>query len=102
MGYKQDIGAHLNYDIEKWAYYRENTHRYFRLTSRNLALGFLFIGVIPVAIYRGLVMQQVRRSEAPRSFIDRGLSVKLTSHNLARKQTQQDKKSGRKAEYLAQ
>jgi len=87
MGYKQDIGAHLNYDIEKWAYYRENTHRYFRLTSRNLALGFLFIGVIPVAIYRGLVMQQVRRSEAPRSCIDCGLSAKF---DLSQSRTQTD------------
>jgi hypothetical protein len=61
MGYKQDMGVHPSYAVERWAYYRENTHRYFRLSARNVALGGVFLVLIPTLVYQSVVQQQVSR-----------------------------------------
>ena len=46
--------------IERWAHYRENTHRYFRLTPKNTVLGLFWCVFIPYITYQGVLAQQVR------------------------------------------
>ena len=41
--------------IEAWANMRETTHYYFRWTPRTVAISFIGVGVIPVALYETIL-----------------------------------------------
>eukprot|EP01115_Flamella_aegyptia_P013936 TRINITY_DN76506_c0_g1_i1.p1 TRINITY_DN76506_c0_g1~~TRINITY_DN76506_c0_g1_i1.p1 ORF type:complete len:99 (+),score=11.38 TRINITY_DN76506_c0_g1_i1:94-390(+) len=63
MGWYQNMGARLNKDIEYWAHYRENTHRYFKITRRNLFLGIVWLGIIPYGIFKLSLYNQIELDE---------------------------------------
>jgi len=37
--------------VEKWALYREMTHRHFNFTRKNLAYGFVLGVVVPIGLH---------------------------------------------------
>ena len=45
-------------DVEKWMAFRENIHKYYRLTPKNLTYTIIAIGVIPYALYKGIIYSQ--------------------------------------------
>mmetsp|Transcript_6113 Transcript_6113/g.20868 ORF Transcript_6113/g.20868 Transcript_6113/m.20868 type:complete len:95 (-) Transcript_6113:482-766(-) len=52
-------GAHSPPNIEKWVAYRENYHRYFKLTPGAAFRAVILIGVVPFGIYT-LVKRDMR------------------------------------------
>jgi hypothetical protein len=55
------MGGHnirYNKDIEKWNAFRENTHRWFRFSSRNVPTLLVTCAVLPYGLYRWVVGEQ--------------------------------------------
>lgn len=45
--------------IERWAFMRDNTHLYFRLSPLTVGVGMVTLVAIPVALYYGIAWGNV-------------------------------------------
>lgn len=54
-----DTTIHLDEQIEKHAYYRENLHKKFRWNRFSITRLFVWCFVIPLAIYQGTKIEYV-------------------------------------------
>ena len=54
------MGKNIRYnrDIEAWNAYRENTHRWFRLSGRNVPTLLVVGALVPYGLYRWVVGEQ--------------------------------------------
>lgn len=56
-GNNPDYNIKLERQIEKWAFFRENTHRNFKLSKgANLFQGFIWLCVIPFFAYKAIMV----------------------------------------------
>lgn len=63
-GYRNpEMGAQLTARVEKWGFYRENTHRNFRVTPRVAWIGLVTLGFIPYAIFKMVTIDQAAQDE---------------------------------------
>jgi len=49
--------------IEEWAHYRENTHRYFRMTPKNARWGLFMMVFLPFVGYKSIAWAQKKSEE---------------------------------------
>merc|ERR1711879_137056 len=58
-GENPDISIRLETQIEKWAFFRENTHRNFNYSKpANLAKGFFWLAVVPFFCLKMIMVGQ--------------------------------------------
>jgi hypothetical protein len=54
--------------IEEWAFYRENTHRYFRMNPKIARKGIVWMVIVPFVTYKLIRWSQIQMDEQnPRS-----------------------------------
>ena len=58
-GGKPDMSFKLCPDVERWNFFRENTHRTFTVNRKTGLQGFIWLIVVPALIYKGTVVEQV-------------------------------------------
>lgn len=50
---------HKSPQIEQWAYYRENTPKYYRWTPKRVTIGLFFTLAVPYYLYKTTYSQMV-------------------------------------------